>query len=112
MSCVGNHETFRVEFTPTDRLEVAFTKEQGKVTAFSIQYQAVIRGEWVSVVRYDTNHGYLHRHRFWLAPDKQIDDREPRSQPARDYTIPFKTAYDELCANWRAFRANMKRKKP
>ena len=109
---MGPHETFRVEFTPADRLEVAFTKQRGKVTAFSIQYQAIIRGQWVSVVRYDTNHGYLHRHRFWLPPNEQIDDRDPRKQPAADYTIPFKTAYDELSANWRTFRASMTRKKP
>lgn len=112
MSCVGTHDGFCVEFTPTDRLEVAFTKERGKVTAFSIQYQAAIRGEWRSVVRYDTNHGYLHRHRFWLDKDDQIDDREPRDAPATDYTTPFKIAYDELCSKWREFRANMMRMKP
>jgi hypothetical protein len=109
---VGAHETFRVDFTPTDRLEVAFIKERGKVTGFSIQHQAFIRGEWVSVVRYDTHHGYLHRHRFWLDEHDQIDEREPRGMPAADYTIPFKTAYDELCAKWRTFRANMLRKRP
>lgn len=109
---MGSHETFRVEFTPTDRLEVAFTKERGKVTAFSIQYQAVIRGNWQSVVRYDTNHGYLHRHRFWLDTDDQIDDQESRDDPATDYTVPFKIAYDELCEGWRTFRAHMIRKQP
>jgi hypothetical protein len=112
MSCVGSHEELRVEFTPTDRLEVAFIKERGKVTAFAIQYQAVIRGHWISVVRYDTNHGYLHRHRFWLEEDEQVDDREPRGKPSADYTVPFKTAYDDLSANWRSFRAHMTRKRP
>jgi hypothetical protein len=109
---VERHENFRVDFTPTDRLEVTFTKTRGKAKAFSIQYQAVIRGRWTPVVRYDTNHGYLHRHRFWLDADKQIDDQEPRGEPSADYTIPFKTAYDELSANWRTFRANMMRKRP
>ncbi len=109
---MGNHETFQVEFTPTDRLHVTVQKDKGQVTAFSIQYQALMGGTWTSVVRYDTNHGYLHRHRFWLPLDEQIDDREPRNQPARDYTIPFKSAYDDLAANWRIFRANMMRKNP
>ena len=109
---MGKRENFRVEFTPADRLEVAFTKQGGKVTAFSIQYQAAIRGEWVSVVRYDTNHGYLHRHRFWLDEKEQIDDQEPSDRPTADYTVPFKNAYDELCANWRSFRSQMTRKRP
>lgn len=109
---MGKRETFRVEFTPADRLEVAFTKKGGKVIAFSIQYQAAIRGEWVSVVRYDTSHGSLHRHRSWLDEQEQTDDQEPRDRPAADYTEPFKTAYDELCAHWQAFRAQMTRKRP
>lgn len=108
---MGERENFRVEFTPADRLEVAFTKQGGKVTTFSIQYQAAIKGQWVSVARYDTNHGYLHRHRYWLDEQSETDDLEPRNRPAADYTVPFKNAYDELCANWRGFRSKMTRTK-
>lgn len=38
-----------------------FTTESGQVTAFMAQYETLIEGEPVPVVRFDTAHGFPHR---------------------------------------------------
>jgi hypothetical protein len=44
-----------------DRLRVKIKTERGKVVNIVVQYEAMIRGAWHEIVRYDCEHGYFHR---------------------------------------------------
>lgn len=45
----------------TDRLRIRLRTERGQLTDIVVQYEALIKGEWAAIVRYDTSHGYPHR---------------------------------------------------
>ena len=56
---------------PEDKIRICFTKNRGKVEYFIVQYSALIKGKWRSIMRFDTCHGYAHKHTFHL-PKKLI----------------------------------------
>jgi len=45
----------------TDRLRVRLYTERGQLTSIVVQYEALVKGKWAAIVRYDTSHGYPHR---------------------------------------------------
>jgi len=47
--------------TRRNRYRHYHTWEENRIVDFCIQYEALIDGEWVSVLRYDTAHGHPHR---------------------------------------------------
>ena len=49
-----------------DQIRTYFKKHRGKFIKFVIQYRAFISGKWLSVMRVDTCHGYVHIHTFHL----------------------------------------------
>ncbi len=44
-----------------ERIRIKITVENGKVVDIVVQYETLIEGKWVAVVRYDCSHGFLHR---------------------------------------------------
>lgn len=92
-----------------DFLRVHLVILEGRVIGLVIQYEAIIDDELVEIVRYDTSHGFLHRHRFWLQSKNQTDNLEDPSRPARDYTQQVNLARDDLVANWLSYRERMER---
>lgn len=44
-----------------DRLRIKIATKKGKVVNIVVQYEAIIRGRWREIVRYDCAHGYFHR---------------------------------------------------
>lgn len=44
-----------------DRIRVRFVKETGEIIDLVIQYEALINGKWMAIVRYDCAHGFFHR---------------------------------------------------
>jgi hypothetical protein len=44
-----------------DRFRYYHDLESGRIVHFRIQYEALVRGEWQAIVRYDTAHGWPHR---------------------------------------------------
>lgn len=92
-----------------DFLRVHLLILEGRVVGLVIQYEAIIDDELVQVVRYDTSHGFLHRHRFWLDSKSQTDSLEDPERPTRDYTSQVKMARDDLVANWTAYRKLMQK---
>jgi hypothetical protein len=44
-----------------DRLRIKIRTEKGKVVNIVVQYEAMIKGAWHEIVRYDCEHGYFHR---------------------------------------------------
>ena len=92
-----------------DALRCELTILEGRVTGLLLQYEAHLNGEWRQVVRYDTSHGFLHRHRFWLPETRQTDDLEDPQQPARDYTAAFDAAKKDLKDHWKSYRKAMEK---
>ncbi|MDZ7699083.1 MAG: hypothetical protein U5R49_19850 [Deltaproteobacteria bacterium] len=45
----------------TDRKRHIHTRDGKKITDFMVQYEVLIQGKWLPVVRYDTAHGYAHK---------------------------------------------------
>jgi hypothetical protein len=44
-----------------ERLRMKIIIENGKVTDIVVQYESLLEGKWVGIVRYDCAHGFLHR---------------------------------------------------
>ncbi len=58
--------------TEEDKIRVSFRKRRGKIEHFSIQYFALINSRWRSIMRFDTCHGYAHKHTFHLHKKEYI----------------------------------------
>lgn len=103
-------KAFSVFFTSDDILDVEMHVEQSRIREFKVNYRCRIAGEWHETVRYDTEHGNLHVHRFYLPHIRETRALE-RSKPAdRDYTGQVERAEDDLAANWKKYRAKMEAK--
>lgn len=55
---------FIVMLTPKDRYRHSHIRFKGEVLNFVVQYETKLEGEWLPVVRYDTEHGFAHRDTF------------------------------------------------
>jgi len=44
-----------------ERIRMRITIEDGKVVDIVVQYETLIEGKWVAIVRYDCANGFLHR---------------------------------------------------
>ena len=55
-----------------DVLYVSYEKAKGRITDFSIQYEALIDGKMHEIMRFDTAYGYAHRHTFHQSSDQTI----------------------------------------
>lgn len=47
------------------RIDLSLTTEKGKATGFSVNLSVLTDNKRIDVVRWDTSHGFLHRHEFW-----------------------------------------------
>jgi hypothetical protein len=59
--------TFRLTFTWEDEVDVVIRKDDGKIKSFSVNYRTRIDDKWCDVIRYDTAHGKIHVHKFWIS---------------------------------------------
>lgn len=84
--------------------------DNGQVLGFAVNYRAQIQGEWVEVVRYDTNHGYLHIHENWKDPETAIRPLEDKENADPPYNETFTKAQEDLKANWRDYRRRMEQR--
>jgi len=58
--------------TPEDKIRICFRENRGKIEHFIVQYSALIKGRWRSIMRFDTCHGYAHKHTFHLKDKEYI----------------------------------------
>lgn len=82
-----------------DRLRVKVYKEKNKILEFLVQYEADIHGEWNTIVRYDTRHGFAHRD---LIHADGLVDKEPLMW--EDYNLALTYATQDLKHNWQKYR--------
>ncbi|MCF8373091.1 MAG: hypothetical protein K9H64_15840 [Bacteroidales bacterium] len=54
-----------------ERVRIRITVENGRVTDIVVQYETLIEGNWVAVVRYDCAHGFFHRDVMYPNGDKE-----------------------------------------
>lgn len=82
-----------------DRIRVRFEKEGGKIIDLVIQYEALISGKWMAVVRYDCAHGFFHRD--LLHPN---GDKEKKVIDAPDLKYAFTFARQDLEDRWEWYK--------
>jgi hypothetical protein len=90
---------FYLAASQEDRLRVRALREKRDIVAFSVQYEALIRGQWVVIVRYDTAHGFAHRDLMRAGGRVQ---KTPL--PWMTYNVALTYATQELKTNWKRYR--------
>lgn len=75
---------YRHEITLSDydRVRYSYKKAGDRyVEIINSSYEALINNNWVTLIRYDSTHGYLHRHtKLSLADDEEYITKEPISE--------------------------------
>ncbi len=84
----------------TNRYRHYHVLEKGAVTAFTIQYEAEIDGEWRAIVRYDTAHGRPHKD--ILHPDGTETKEE---FPYYTHLEVLTLGQNDIRKNWKQYRA-------
>ncbi len=82
-----------------DRLRVMAAKKKGGISNFVVQYEAMIKGEWHEIVRYDTRHGFAHKDIIHADGKK---DKQPLYFP--NYNLAFTFAINDIKTLWRWYR--------
>ncbi|MGE0019415.1 MAG: hypothetical protein AB7S72_07100 [Draconibacterium sp.] len=82
-----------------DRIRVRFSKEAGEIIDLVIQYEALIKGKWTAIVRYDCAHGFFHRD--LMHPN---GDKEKKVIDAPDLKYAFTFARQDLEDKWEWYR--------
>ena len=82
-----------------DRIRVHFLKDKGEILDLVIQYEAIINGKWVAIVRYDCAHGFFHRD--LLHPN---GDKEKKVIEAPDLKYAFTFARQDLEDRWEWYK--------
>ena len=99
-----------VEYTYTltkeDRVRILFQKRRGKITHFIVQYYSLIGGEWRSIMRYDTCHGYAHCHTFHAQSEEYVRDL---TKPGEDLNKIFTRAYEHIRRDFKNIKDNFSR---
>jgi hypothetical protein len=92
-------KTYVQMVTAQDRIRVRFRKERGKITEFVVQYEALVKGQWLAVVRYDTAHGQPHTD--VINPG---GTQEKRLLHFPNFNDAFSYAEEDIKANWERYR--------
>lgn len=81
------------------RIDVVLKKEKGKVVGFSLNLSVIREGERHDVVRWDTAHGFLHKHEFWRTK-RAVKEERYEFTPL---DVAFRHVYDDLKSNWKEY---------
>ncbi len=82
-----------------DRIRTRFQKEKGNIIDLIIQYEAMIKGKWTAIVRYDCAHGFFHRD--LLQPN---GDKEKKAIEVPDLEYAFTFARQDLEDKWEWYK--------
>lgn len=97
----AKHKEFVVPLDGNNQLRLRITTDQGQIVDFVVQYETLVVGRFLPVVRYDASHGHGHRDLL----DKQGNEIEKRWMPAH---FTLKQCLDEgkrdLRSNWRKYQ--------
>src|SRR5438094_9652752 len=69
-----------IPLTDTDRITYVYVKDKTTDViqkVINVSYEAWIEKRWLTILRYDSTHGYLHQHaRFSLTQEKEFISKE------------------------------------
>lgn len=84
---------------PGTRRRYSHSRLKNDVINFVIQLEVMVRGNWFPVVRYDTAHGFAHKHLFHYGG-------QPEQIPlyTHDYTEALDFADVDIKTNWELYR--------
>jgi hypothetical protein len=92
-------KTYVFMLSDTDRKRHEHITEKDRVTGFVVQYETLIEGKWLPVVRYDTAHGYAHKD--LLNPD---GSKEKIFLGAADLNEALTSADIDINENWERYK--------
>jgi len=90
---------FIMMLTPGDRYCHKHIRFRGKVFSFVAQYETKLEGNWLPVVRYDTEHGFAHRDLF----DKR-GNKKKTPMFTEDYNEALTFAEYDIKSNWEIYK--------
>jgi len=82
-----------------DRIRVTAQKEKGEILKFVVQYEALIRGKWHPIVRYDTSHGFAHKDLIYPGG---TEEKQPLHFQSFNVALTF--AIQDIKILWRWYR--------
>jgi hypothetical protein len=85
--------------TSDDRYRHRHIRYKGNVLSFTVQYETKFEGEWLTVVRYDSQHGFAHRDLLDIKGNKQ---KTPMF--TKDYNEALTFAEYDIKSNWRIYK--------
>ncbi len=69
-----------IPLTKTDRITYVYARDKTTDSireVINVSYEAWIKKHWLTILRYDSTHGYLHQHtRFSLTKEKEFISKE------------------------------------
>ena len=73
-----------IPLTKKDRITYVYARDKTTdmiLEVINVSYEALIDKSWLTILRYDSTHGYLHQHtRFSLTQEKEFISKEHISQ--------------------------------
>jgi hypothetical protein len=85
-----------------DRIRCVFETHKGKVVKINVvQYETLVKDEWLPVVRYDTAHGFFHRDVYLFGGHKHFKEFifRPNLKEALTYAI------QDIRINWEKYKS-------
>jgi len=92
-----------VRFAPGEEADLKIVRKGGEFLSFGINYRTLLAGRWHNVIRYDTAHGCVHRHRFW----KEGWFEEIENIGEVDLKKAFDGCFEDVIANWGNYKKRM-----
>ena len=96
-----------IPLTKTDRITYVYARDKITYTileVINVSYEALIDKSWLTILRYDSTHGYLHQHtRFSLTQEKEFISKEHISQ-AGSHQDWLTWAIEDIKTNFLSYR--------
>ena len=89
-----------------ERLRIRITIEKGSVSDIVVQYETLLTGKWVVLVRYDCAHGFFHRD--VLNPN---GSKEKKAIGIKDLEDALLYAEQDLKDRWEFYKEKYLKKK-
>lgn len=99
-------KTYIALLSPEDRKRYRHIRQGKRILTFTVQYETLVAGEWLPVVRYDTSHRITH---------KDILDLKGREKKVllgiTDLHEALLLADNDIKTNWQRYKALFLRRK-
>lgn len=91
--------SFVAKIIPDTRRRHTHIRLRSEVISFVVQLEVMVKGNWFPVVRYDSAHGFAHKHLFHYR-------RKPEQTPmfTHDYAEALDFADADIKINWEFYR--------